>query len=487
MLVLARGRHRGARLTRRFVVLLVALVLLGACSGDDDDSDAAPPDDAATTTTTIVTSAPIVAIYGDSLAMQAWSEIKAAGEDLGYTVVGESVPGDAICDAIPRIVEVMEDPPDYVVLAYIGNNRTSCTGNQTGEELGDAYEEEAEHAAELTEGTQLVLVGPPDSSADHFRQIAPMVRERYRLVADRYDHVSFVDGRTLLSPEGYTQQLPCRVTEGAAQGCVDGEIDVRLDDGVHLNYPFDGYSAGAQRWAETVVSALPPANAPDLGLPPLPPLAGAVPAGALDTVTDPGDGGVAVFGDSLTLQASRYLTAIGEHQQRAVTVAAYGGAALCDWFATIEDTIANDAPADIVLAFAGNNLTPCIATDDGDELVAAYVRDVEHVVDLAEAAGATVTLAGPPDMGKPDENSVAVALRVAFAEVEGVNHVDLATALSPNGFTDLLPCLAFETAGYGCTDGNIAVRDADGVHLAGPNDAGYSSGAWRYAAALLTG
>lgn len=472
-------------------VLLAALALLGACSGDAiDDSDAAPPDEATTTTTTTTTiagAAPVVAVYGDSLAMQAWGEIKAAGEELGYTVVGEGVPGDAVCDAIPRIVEVMEDPPDYVVLAYIGNNRTPCTGNQTGEELGHGYEEEAEHAAELTEGTQLVFVGPPDSIADHFRQVAPIVRERYQLVADRYEHVTFVDGRALLSPDGYSQRLPCRATEGAEQGCVDGEIAVRLSDGVHLSYPFDGYSAGAQRWAETVVSSLPPANAADLGLPPLPPLATAVPPDAFATLTDPGDGGVAVFGDSLTLQASPYLTAIGENQQHAVSVAAYGGAALCDWFPTLEATIANDAPVDIVLAFAGNNLTPCIATDDGDELIAAYVRDVEHVVDLAEAAGIAVTLAGPPDMGKPDENSVAVALRLAFAEVEGVTYVDLVTALSPNGFTDVLPCLTFETAEYGCVNGLIPVRDADGVHLSGPNEAGYSSGAWRYAAALLNG
>jgi hypothetical protein len=237
------------------------------------------------------------------------------------------------------------------------------------------------------------------------------------------------------------------------------------------------------RWADALVSVLIDEDA-DFGLPPLPPIATFVPNGALDAVAAQ-TGPVSVFGDSLALQAQGYLDAIAAAQDRELSVAAYGGTALCDWRAAAEETIAAGDAAEIVLAFVGNNVTACMDRAEGAALVARYVEDVEAIVALATEAQIPVTLVGPPDMGTEQTAVTAGLLRNAFSQVLGVNYVDASTALSPGGFAAVLPCLPFETDASGCVDGMIPVRDRDGIHLAPPNDTNYSSGAWRYAAVLL--
>jgi len=198
-------------------------------------------------------------VFGDSLAYQAWGEIERAVRDRGYELMGEAVPGDAICDATPRVADVMARRPAYVVLAYVGNNNAPCTGRTDGEQLGEVYERSLVENAELTRDARLVVVGPPDIQAPDFVERVVIVRARYQAVARRFDHVEFVDGRSYLSPDGYAATLPCRPAEGRDEGCVGGRIAVRLDDGLHLSWPNEhGYSGGAVRWADAIVSSVPP-------------------------------------------------------------------------------------------------------------------------------------------------------------------------------------------------------------------------------------
>lgn len=254
---------------RRYFAVFVLLALAGCGAGDNEDG--AEAGRGATTTrvpttkgsapaaTTSTPERPVLAVFGDSLAFQAWTEIEAASARAGYTLAGVAVPGDALCDAIEPVGDVLTRGPAYVVVAYVGNNNTPCTGRATGDALAERYEDAAERLARATAGrTELVLVGPPDMAGAHFAEVAPLVRERYERVARRYDHVTFVDGRRLLSPEGYAERLPCLPWEGADEGCVDGEITVRLFDGVHLDWPDNDYSAGGRRWADTIVSSVSP-------------------------------------------------------------------------------------------------------------------------------------------------------------------------------------------------------------------------------------
>jgi hypothetical protein len=208
--------------------------------------------------------------------------------------------------------------------------------------------------------------------------------------------------------------------------------------------------------------------------------------------------GVAVFGDSLVLQSWAYLQRIASHRNQPFTGGAYGGTALCDWLQGIDTALTRDRPAVLVLAFAGNNLTPCTRTAAGERrfgaaLAQRYRTDVERAVTAAERNGAEVFVVGPAAMRDTRWNDHARRLRKMLQSVADrhphVEYLDARAVLSPDGFRVAGRCRPFETAGLGCRNGAIAVRDADGVHLSPPvgGNGGYSAGAWRFATLLLRG
>ncbi len=230
------------------------------------------------------------------------------------------------------------------------------------------------------------------------------------------------------------------------------------------------------------------------------PLPGLIPAGAMTAGPAPAPGagsGVAVFGDSLTLQAWTYVQRIAAHRAQPFFGGSFGGMALCDYLTAIDDTLRDHRPAYVVIAFVGNNLTPCTLAADGSRqhgsaLVARYRHDAEVVVEHAHAAGAQVFLVGPPAMGNPVWNADATGLRGAMRRIArshpGVVYLDANKEFTPDGFTATRPCLSFETPALGCHDGSIVVRDPDGVHFWVPmgGDQSYSAGAWRYATFLMS-
>jgi hypothetical protein len=238
------------------------------------------------------------------------------------------------------------------------------------------------------------------------------------------------------------------------------------------------------------------------GLPPLPPMGTLVPPGASTRAARNAPAGarrgVAVFGDSLVLQSWAYLQRIARDRNQPFTGGAYGGTALCDWSTGIDTALHRDRPAAMVLAFAGNNLTPCTRTPGGDRrfgaaLVQRYRADVERAVAEAERVGTTVYLVGPAAMRDARWNDHARRLRRMLRAVadrhDQVEYLDARAVLSSDGFAIAGRCRSFETAALGCRRGTIAVRDADGVHLSPPvgGAGGYSAGAWRFATLLLRG
>jgi hypothetical protein len=238
------------------------------------------------------------------------------------------------------------------------------------------------------------------------------------------------------------------------------------------------------------------------GMPPLPPMGQYVPAGAptraAQTASAGARRGVAVFGDSLVLQSWTYLQRIASDRHQPFAGGAYGGTALCDWMSAIRTALTRDRPAALVLAFAGNNLTPCTLTRSGQRrfgaaLVRRYHADALRAVAAARRAHTKVFVVGPPAMHDPRWNDHATRLRRMLLTV-ATHHADVAyldahAVLSPDGYRATSPCRSFETAALGCHGGTIAVRDADGVHLSPPvgGDGGYSAGGWRFATLLLRG
>jgi hypothetical protein len=249
MVVLAGRRHEGARLTAaralaRALVVTASLVVLGSlaagCSSDERER---------------------VAVYGDSLTVEAATYLEQLAEDRGLTLAGKWYYGTALCDWVDDALGEIRRGASVVVLAFAGNQVTDCVGGRSGESLGDLYEADARRiaAAAAEAGVDVVLVGPPDMDEPLYRVNAAMLRERFERVASQLDGVSYVDSRPALSPNGYAERLPCDedLGETPERGCSGGTIVVRHPDGVHWDAPGDdGFSAGANRWAHVLLSGL---------------------------------------------------------------------------------------------------------------------------------------------------------------------------------------------------------------------------------------
>jgi hypothetical protein len=211
-------------------VAVIVVVLLLRASGSDDRE-------------------PKVVLYGDSLSSEA-REAFVARLTPGAHVVTRVFAGTAICDWLEDIRRDVKHPADVAVLEFLGNDLTPCARGPGGEQLtGDAlvarYTRDADTATRLLTavGTDVYWVSGPRVGAPG--AIANTAfRELYRrTVVPGHEGpppitgtVRFIDaGRAVLGPGGvFTPTLPCLPSEGAARGCVDGQIVVRAPDGVHF-------------------------------------------------------------------------------------------------------------------------------------------------------------------------------------------------------------------------------------------------------------
>lgn len=210
------------------------------------------------------------------------------------------------------------------------------------------------------------------------------------------------------------------------------------------------------------------------------------------TTTPRPTGPVAMFGDSITQSASSELRLMyaADHPGSSLTVSAMGGTALCDWVPRIRQAIARPAaerPAAIVLAWNGNNLTPCAAQPIGSAaFLASYRTAMDQVAEAARTSGVTVVWAKTLVRAETDPAPGLNETFATMAEAHGWKVVDASRAVADTHgrWTKTLPCLTWETAAQGCTDGRIDVRSSDRTHF-GPDDGNpYSSGRIRWATAL---
>jgi hypothetical protein len=217
----------------------------------------------------------------------------------------------------------------------------------------------------------------------------------------------------------------------------------------------------------------------------------------------PASARVDVFGDSLVVQARDALRVEGRAHGLNVDVAAYYGLAPCDLLGTIRHDLVSP-PRALVIAFSGNNITPCMAPG-GHELTgapyyAAYRRDVSAIVAAATARNVPVLVVGPPRLAAvknvPDRIELTSLFVQIVSDYPGARYEASAPALTPNGFTSTLPCDPGETAALGCSHGIITVRGPDQIHFDAPrtvpcptghDQCEYSAGAHRYADAVLAG
>jgi hypothetical protein len=214
-----------------------------------------------------------------------------------------------------------------------------------------------------------------------------------------------------------------------------------------------------------------------------------------DTDAPAGLAGVAVFGDSLTVQAWDYLRGIASYRGLPFSGDRISGSALCDWRDEIDQRLAVSPPAFLVFGFAGNNITDCTGRETGSALGQVYERDAREVVAQARGVGTHVVIVGPPDMGVENVDLNAATVRTAFERVaqeaaaaghDGVAYVDARETISPGGFSPVAECESWESDTLGCRDGEIRIRHPDRVHWSQPDVYGYSGGSWRWAATMFS-
>ena len=140
--------------------------------------------------------------------------------------------------------------------------------------------------------------------------------------------------------------------------------------------------------------------------------------GSAPGLAPPGPRRVALYGDSLGMEAGMDFTYLARAAGASVLVRTYGGLAVCDFFATMASDAAAWRPTDVVLEFSGDSFTPCMAGDPigSPQYYAKYRADLQQAIDIFHPYGTRVFLSGTPlqRMGgsEPEHRQPEPALRL---------------------------------------------------------------------------
>ena len=222
--------------------------------------------------------------------------------------------------------------------------------------------------------------------------------------------------------------------------------------------------------------------------------------GSVPELPPPGPPRIALYGDSLASEAGQDFAFLASGSGASVRVRTFPGTATCDFLSSMAADAEEWQPTAAVLAFSGDNFTPCMAGDHlgTPQYFAKYEADTQAAISIFRSVGTKVILVGLPLDASASLSENVSALNQIFESLAasniGVTYDDAGQAVMADGqFTWTLPCLAGEP----CTgpDGTNVVRAPDGVHFC-PNGQTtllggleqcdvYSSGAFRFAAAML--
>lgn len=204
---------------------------------------------------------------------------------------------------------------------------------------------------------------------------------------------------------------------------------------------------------------------------------------------------VRVVGDSFPELAQDQLRALFEAESSEgstsldADISALGGTSICSWWDRIDEYVA-DEPDILVVAFAGNDMHPCITDDPetsrpSDVVAEDYRADLETVIEKFEPLGTDIYLVLPPPVGREMFEERAAAMRDMYHATQedhpDLTVIDSASHLDPDGegFQLMLPCEEWDDQDD-CHDGEIQVRDEDDIHFT-------PAGGERYARAIFEG
>ena len=217
---------------------------------------------------------------------------------------------------------------------------------------------------------------------------------------------------------------------------------------------------------------------------------------------------VGLFGDSLAVQSEPYFDFLLQAGGKAtVSDFVYGGTAACDWLPKMRRYAQAEHPQAVVFEFVGNTFSSCMDRCQlgSPEAVSRYCSSISTASQVFLGVRTHVFLVGTPITRSQwiAHDSDWDALNRAFAALaakhpDHVTYVDAGSAVEGphRSFVRTMPCLVVEP----CSGPTIAgvrrnvVRSRDGVHFC-PDQSGnavgqvtgchgYSSGAFRFAAAM---
>lgn len=211
-----------------------------------------------------------VVFYSDSLGWEAKEALAARLAESRIRLDYHGFPGMALCDYVNEIpAAVRTARAAAVVIEFSGNIFTPCMADVPPEEVFRKYRTDAEKLlVALDAESSIVLFASAPIPLDPRRQTAE-INAQWRDLSTLYpSRVRYVDAaESLNGNDGKPAlRLPCLSNETAEQGCVDGTIKVRSDDGIHFcptNNPDPKdfactakYASGAVRYAYAVADGV---------------------------------------------------------------------------------------------------------------------------------------------------------------------------------------------------------------------------------------
>jgi hypothetical protein len=209
---------------------------------------------------------------------------------------------------------------------------------------------------------------------------------------------------------------------------------------------------------------------------------------------------VVLWGDSLASEArDTFLAGMSSAAGVEVSARTATGPASCDLLGELRGAAAT---MDVALVELGADAPSACLRDPisgaplpGTLVLDRFRREMQDALEALRGAGVDVVLLGAPD-GRDAltgglRHDVQLVLRDLAERNAGVRYADAGSVVHEHGrYTDTLPCLPFEDAARGCTDGRIPVRNPDGLHFCPQGGASggacpaWSSGALRYGLAV---
>ena len=211
-----------------------------------------------------------IALYGDSLSMQAAQDFQFLAVESGDTTLLGAYNGLAPCDVLPRLAgDAASWRTNTAVLEFTGDDLTPCMKPYAvGTPAYYAkYRQDATTAVRTLrgDGVHVVLIGAPLDKDPGLAQNVQRLNAMYASLASSIPGVRYVDaGSSVLANGKFTTSLPCLPSEQCTGP--SGTNVVRSPDGIHFcptgSTAVEGsydvcpvYSSGAFRFASAMLQA----------------------------------------------------------------------------------------------------------------------------------------------------------------------------------------------------------------------------------------